>query len=456
MLALFLAVLMMFSGMAVSASAASVATPDTPAVQVPTSINAPTLTKSDADKTITVKLPVVNGFKVNILVEPSASYVDLNNGSYLYVNLTPGQTYSFKAYIVKSDNTLLYSPAATAMIKDKLAVPSAPVASKVTSTSITVTKVTGCEYRLTDEKGNVVKSYNWSDKTVVFEGLTQNTKYVLSIRKKETSTKYASDPVSVTVRTLKAGDKTAVGTPVLVDKTNTTVTVKCAAEDEGKKIEFSIDKGKTWQYSGEFKNLTPNTIYGVIARKAYDPAVQDPNPSSKILEFRTNSKARVEASLADCTVTFTGDKIYANVGNEVLVTGDGPDDLYLAEFGDSRFIPSEIYFDANGARFPITDGKAEVEPGSARANSKATMYVVFKVERYNGGGEWKADGTITMEKEIEVGSNRNFFTIIGEFFVSVFNFLFDTLPEMILGTGDLWEGGLALLFGMFDDIGLTK
>ncbi|MBR5562141.1 MAG: hypothetical protein IKW12_03230 [Clostridia bacterium] len=461
MLALLLAVLMMFSGMAVSASAATAGTPSEPTTQptapaVPTSIPAPTLTKSDADKTITVKLPVVPGYKVYIQVSPSASYVDLNNGSWLYVNLTPGQKYTFKAYIGKPDGSLLYSPEKSETIKDKHAAPNAPVASKVTSKSITVTKVTDCEYRLTDEKGNVVKTYNWSDKTVVFEGLSANTKYVLSIRRKETTTKYASDPVSITVRTLKAGDKTAVGKPVLLDKTDTTVIVKCAEADKDKKIEFSIDKGKTWQYSGEFKNLKANTIYGVIARRAYDPAVQDPNPSSAILEFRTNSKPRVEASLADCKVTFAEGKIYANAPIEVSVSGDGPDDLYLAEFGDTRFIPDYIYFDAKGEQFPIKNGKTEVIPGSAHANSKTTMYVVFKVERYNGGNNWKPAGTITLEKEVEVGPNRNVFTVIGEFFVTAFNFLFNTLPDLILSTGGLWEKGLALLFGMFDDIGLTK
>lgn len=423
---------------------------------VPTSVPKPTVTAvSDADKTVVVKLPVVAGYKVNILAEPSASYVDLNNGSYLYVNLTPGQNYSFKAYIVKPDNSLLYSPAATAMIKDKLAAPNAPVASKVTSKAITVTKVTGCEYRLTDENGKVVKTYNWSDKTVVFEGLTANTKYILSIRKKETATKYASDPVSITVKTLRAGDKTAVGQPLLVDKTNTTVSVKCAEGDENLKIEFSIDKGKTWQYSGEFKNLKANTIYGVIARKAFDPALQDPNPVSKILEFRTNSKPRVEASLVNCKFTLAEGKVYANEAIGVTVTGDGPDDLYLAEFGDTKFTPSHIVID--GTVFPLDDnGKGEIIPGSKNANKKITVSVVYKVSRYNGGGTWLPDGTIESKETIEVGPNKTIFTVIGEAFVTAFNFLFNTLPELILSTGGLWEKGLALLFGMFDDIGLTK
>ena len=504
MLALFLAMLMTLSGIAVSASAdgeptdvsttvttkkptaiitpasTTPATPDTPedpaipatpdepetklpvtvapatTAPVPTSVPKPTVTAvSDVDKTVIVKLPVVPGYDVKILVEPAASYMDLKDGTWYFVNLVPGQKYTFKAYIFVNGTALYSKEAATATIKDKLPVPNAPVASKVTSKSITVTKVTDCEYRLTDENGKVVKTYNWSDKTVVFEGLSASTKYILSIRRKETATKYASDPVSITVKTLRAGDKTAVGKPVLIDKTNTTVSVECAEGEKNLKIEFSIDKGKTWQYSGEFKNLKPNTIYGVIARKAFDPALQDPNPVSKILEFRTNSKPRVEASLANCKFTLAEGKVYANEAIGVTVTGDGPDDLYLAEFGDTKYTPSHIVID--GTVFPLdNNGKGEIIPGSSNANKKITVSVVYKVSRYNGGGTWLPDGTIESKETIEVGPNKTIFTVIGEAFVTAFNFLFNTLPGLILSTGGLWEKGLALLFGMFDDIGLTK
>ena len=447
MLAMLLAVLMMFSGMAVSASAGA-ATPSDPA-PVPTSVPAPTLTKSDADKTITVKLPEVEGYDVKILVEPSASYVDLNNGSWLYVNLTPGQKYTFKAYIIKPNNEPLYSPEKAETIKDKHTTPSAPVATKVTSTTITAAKVTDCQYKLVRVSDQKV-IYNWGD-TVVFEKLAANTAYLLSIRKKATSTKYASDPVSITVKTLKAGDAKAVGKPVLVDKTNTTIIVKCAEGDEDKNIEFSIDKGKTWQHSGEFKNLKPNTIYGVIARRTYDSALQDPNPSSAILEIRTNSKERFSASLTKCKFTLAEGRVYANEFIEVTVTGDGPADLYLAEYGDTRYIPYSVKIDDN--EFELENGKGEIVPGSNNANKEIQATVVYTVERYVGGGEWREMGTIESKQTIEVGPNKNIFTVIGEFFVSVFNVLFDTIPDLILSTGGLWEKGLALLFGMFSDLG---
>lgn len=477
MLALLLAMLLIFSGVAVTSSASDenqapeatattttttqVATETTTAVPTtaapttttvpttaaPTSVPTPVLSKSDVDRTITVKLPKVPGYNVNILVEPAASYVDLNNGSWCYVNLTPGQKYTFKAYIVIG-TTPLYSTAVTETIKDKYPTPDAPVATKVTSTSITAYKVSGCEYKLVRAADQALVK-DWSD-NVLFENLTAETIYVLSIRKKGDNNKYASDPKSITIKTLKTGDTVAVGKPVLVDKTNTTITVACAKEDKDYTIEFSIDKGKTWQYSGEFKNLTPETIYGVIARKVYDPAVQDANPVSEVLELKTNKKARFEASVSKCTFKLDEGKIYADQLIGVTVTGDAPSDLYLVEYGDTRLVPYAVY--VGGREFSIEKNRAEIMPGKENANKKAQANVVFTKERYIGGGCWEAVGKVTMKQEFEVGPEKTFLVTIGEFFVTIANFFLDTIPSYILGTGEYWEKGLAALFGMFDKI----
>ncbi len=481
MLALLLAMTLIFSGVAITSNASgeneqetvvtrnpdltnivddNISTtptvPSTIPTTVPTTVPAPTVlvptivSKSDADRTITVKLPTVNGYKVQILAEPSASYTDLNNGTWLFLNLTPGQKYTFKAYIIFNGAPVYSSGSVEATIKDKYPTPNAPVASKVTSTSITAVKVSGCEYRLTYENGNVVKTYNWSD-NVLFEKLTAETIYVLSIRKKGDANKYASDPRSITVKTLKTGKAEAVGTPVLVDKTDKTITVKCAEGDEKKNIEFSIDKGKTWQHSGEFKNLTPDTIYGIIAREVYDPAVQDPNPSSGILERRTNTKARFEASLSKCTFKLAEGKVYANELIGVTVTGDAPSDLYRVEYGDTRLVPDYVLID--GRKYYIEGTKGEILPGEDNANKKIQISVVYKKERYIGGNAWEKVGEVSSKQEIEVGPNRDIFVIIGEFFTSIANVLLNTIPELILGTGEYWEKGLALLFGMFGDLG---
>lgn len=452
MFALFLSVLMMFTGMAISANADGAATPSDPTPVVPTSINAPTLVqKSDAEETATFRLPTVEGFEVKIESTPAASYIDRNDGTWTFINLTHGQLYSFKAYITKPDGSKLYSSAVTVTLKDKFAAPDAPVATKITSTSITAATVTACEYKLVrNSDQRVIK--DWST-TVVFEGLTPSTLYTLSIRKAETSTKYASDPVSITIKTLRAGDSAAVKAPVLVDKTNTTIIVKAHPDNATSRLEFSIDRGATWQYSGEFKNLTPNTIYGIVARKAFDPAEQDPNPISTILEVRTNSKARVEASLTDCTFTVTNSKVYANELINVVVTGDGPEDNYLAEFGDTRYIPYSVLH--NGETI-LVNGKGSFDPGVENKNSTITVTVVFNVEKFNGGTDWVPAGTVQAKYDIEVGPEKTIFTVLGEFFATIITFFADTIPSLILSTGPLWEKAIALFLGMFGDLGLTK
>ena len=311
MLALLLALLMTFSCMAVSASATDDGSSTDTGTVTPAkpTVPEPVVTKDDALKTITVKPPVVAGYEVRISFEPSTAYKKLSDGSFYYEGLAAGKTYTRKAYVEHNDEQI-FSSAVTVTLKDKYPTPDAPVATKITSTSITVLKVTGCEYKLVKvDDQSIVK--DWSD-NVLFDNLTAETKYVLSIRKKGDTNKNASDPSSITVKTIKSGETKAVGKPVLVDKTDKTITVACAEGDDKLSIEFSIDKGKTWQHSGEFKNLTPNTIYGIIARKTYDPAVQDANPSSEILELRTNTKPRFEASLSKCTFKLAEGKVYAD------------------------------------------------------------------------------------------------------------------------------------------------
>lgn len=457
LLALLLAMTLIFSGVAITSNAteenqnpdSNVTSTESTTVPAPT-VPAPTLvSKSDADRTVTIKLPTVEGYKVYIQPTPSASYVELANGDWCFVNLTPGQKYIFKAYVAFNDTLVYSTDYAEATLKDKYPTPNAPVASKVTSTSITAVKVSGCEYKLVKSSNqSIVK--DWSD-TVLFENLTAETAYILSIRKKGDANKYASDPRSITVKTIKAGNAKAVGTPVLVDKTDKTIIVKCAEGDEKKNIEFSIDKGKTWQHSGEFKNLKPNTIYGIIARETYDSAVQDPNPSSKILELKTNTKARFEASLSKCTFKLAEGKVYANELIGVTVTGDAPADLYRAEYGDTKLVPYSVQI--GGREFLLENGKGEIMPGESNANKTAQASVIFEKYKYIGGGEWELAGTVTSKQEIEVGPVRDIFVIIGEFFVSVANVFLNTIPDLILGTGEYWEKGLALLFGMFGEIG---
>lgn len=420
MLAMILAVLMMFSGMAVSASAEG----ENPIPDFEAIVNDSATTTVP---TITVeKFAQIDGRDVTVEISPNKDVLESfdKDGNYLYSNLTAGTKYTFTAtYVDATGETHKKTSTKTLLLKQ--AAPAAPVPTKVTSTTITVAKVTGCEYKIGDKA--------WSDE-VVFENLTANTSYVLSIRKKATDTKYASEAVSVTVKTLKSGDAKAADVPVLVDKTNTTITVK-----EVENVQFSIDKGKTWQTSGTFTKLTPNTIYGIIARKAFDPAVQDPNPTSGILEIRTNSRVRYTASVGKCTFTVAEGTIYAEKDIQVTVTGDGPatafEDMYNAEYGDTWLIPYQVkigndYFDLTRSGANTYTGY--IVPDKAFANTDdVEVEVIYTVKKFNGERWDTEEETAASKHKIDVGAEWGILTMLGEFFTKAANLLLNTIPQFI-------------------------
>ena len=123
--------------------------------------------------------------------------------------------------------------------------PSAPVIREVTSNSVTLIAHDGYEYKCND-------GY-WS-KSNIFTGLTAGTKYTFYQRVAETNNSDVSD-VSAPVQCY-----TIPVAPVLSSKDTTYITLV-----EKEHYEYSLD-GKTWQKSGVFSNLTPETIYTFYQR----------------------------------------------------------------------------------------------------------------------------------------------------------------------------------------------
>lgn len=430
-LAVFFAVLMAFSCMAVSASAEN-----EPSITVPK----PTVRLDEEKKTISVTAPEVEGYTVGISISPSADSFSKDNSTF-YFNLKDGTTYTIKALATNDSEIVAESEPVSVTLKSKMATPEAPVPQKVTSTSITVSKVSSCEYmleRASDKK--VIKA--WSE-AVVFEKLTPNTAYVVSIRRKSSDPNkyYASDAASITVKTLKTAETVAVPKPVLVDKTHTTITVKCVDSDGNAidNVTFSIDEGKTWQYSGTFTGLAPNTIYGIIARRNFDATVQDPNPSSEILELRTNSRERYAASTGKCKFVLDEETVYANKEIKVTVTSDGPagafKDIYVAEYGDTRLIPQYVVI--GGQSFGLARSKESVYTGymippSSLANKKdVEVNVEYKVEKYNGERFVPTGEIVSSKHSVDVAASWGASTIIGEFFTKVANLFLNTIPQLI-------------------------
>lgn len=439
MLAVILAVLMMFSGMAISASAdntdpdAGATTPEAPAK--PTVVlDEKNVVLNETDKKLTVTPPAVEGYDaadVEISVTPLPSDPIKSEGSLVYINLVAGTTYTVKAYVSYNGENV-YSNAVTRTLKEKQNPPAAPVVSKVTSTTITVAQDTGCEYKLekADDKSVI---QDWTDKLVLFEGLTQDTAYILYVRKKATTTKYASEANSITVKTLFAGES-APAKPVLVDKTDKTITVATV-----KGVEFSIDKGKTWQTSGTFTGLKANTIYGVIARKTFDKALKDPSKESAVLEVKTNTRARYTAAPGKCTFTVAEGTIYAEKGIGVTVTGDGPagsfNNIRTGEYGDTKLVPVKVTIGGRDATLTRSKDNVYVgtmnPPEACAKNDKVEVTVTYEIHRHNGESFVKTGTVDTSIHYVKVGAKWGVWTMISEAFTKVANLFLNTIPQLL-------------------------
>lgn len=440
MLAVFMAMLMLLSCMAVCASAA---------VSVPV----PTYKLNEQKTAITVDPIYVEGSKAIITINPSTGIetLELADGSTRFDGISTGKTYTIIATVVTANGT--GSNTVSVSVKKSQAAPSSPVAKSITTNTITIIAMAGCEYaymRADDE--STLSAYS---ENVIFSGLDAGTKYTIFARKKETNDSYAGATSSVTVTTLEKAVGVAPDKPVLVDKTNKTITVK-----EIKDVEFSIDGGKTWQTSGEFKDLSAGKLYGIVARYVFDETVQEAGAQSDPLQVKTNSRESYKASIGSCTFKAEDGKRYSNEELEILVTGDAPADLVNPQFGDTRYTPSYYMVDTSARKLGFTSSDGKIFKGlftpdnlgdGSKANKTIFIVVTYSISRYDGA-KW-----VTLEGkeesatyEVELGPKRTFFTGIVEALEKLLNVLLNDIPGAIAGFfngeqfGEIWEGLLGL------------
>lgn len=444
LLAMLMAMLMLFSCMAVSASAA---------VSVPV----PTYKLNDSKTAITVDPIVVDGVKAVITINPSTGIetLELADGSTRFDGITTGKTYTIIATVVTASDS--GSNTATVSVKKSQAAPSSPVAKEITTNSITIVAMAGCEYAI--QKADDDTTLSAYSENVVFASLLSGTKYTIFARKKETNDSYAGATSSVTVTTLKTATGDAPEKPVLLDKTNKTITIK-----EVENVEFSIDGGKTWQTSGEFKGLSAGKLYGIVARYIFDSTVQEAGAQSDALQVKTNTRESYKASIGNCTFKAQDGKRYSNENIKITVTGDAPSSLANAQYGDTRYTPAYYVVDtATPARtFTSSDGKTFVgnfTPDSLndgnKANKKIKIVVTYTISKYDGA-KW-----VTLEGkeesatyEVQLGAKKTFFTGIAEALESFLNLILNTIPGAIADFfngqqfSDMWDGLVGLLGGL--------
>ena len=417
MLSLLMAMLMLCSGMAVAFA--------TETKQVP----APVCTYDDVNRTITVAKPAaitVDGvdYPVSISIAPTAAAPQtLEDGSLFFYGLSAGTKYTIKASVELEGYT---AGTTTHTFKTKPATPATPVATKITATSITINSVSGCEYKLATKEGAEV--FAWGSKTT-FDGLTAGTEYVVYIRVKETEKAYASDAAFIEVTTLKKDAYGKADAPVLVDKTETTITVK---EVEG--VEFLISNSSTWQTSGKFTGLNKDTAYTIIARYAFDVDEQEASPESEPLKVKTNARAGYAADIKKTTFKVDSGN-YANESLTFVVTGDVPSNIYELQYGDTKIVPVKFSVDNGATKYgpSSSDGNAykfSFVPGVENANSKMEVVVYFTEYKYDGS-KWIENKALTKVYDVEIGANNDFFNKLKEGFQSFLNLLLNTIPGYI-------------------------
>lgn len=440
MLSLLLAVLMLCSGMAISASAEEATTVEVN--QITLGADNCKFENTEISKKIVVNnaKTTVKGSDVEYDVDFTIAIKDSDTAKcekYVTADTTifqlpqdiSGVTYIISGTIKVGDKDYPATNAFEITVKKTQQAPAAPVPVKITSKSIELKSVVGCEYRIGDGE--------WQDSPKFTAKIEAETKYTVSQRYKETKDAYASSIVSVSVTTLKAADADRAPAPVLVDKTQTTITV--AVVVDGKTLsgyEFSKDGGKTWQKSGHFTGLTANTMYSFIALKSYDATAQDPNTASEAIKIVTNSKEAYNASLDKCGFKITSqphdDGIYAGDTVGFTASGDSRGNVNDLQYGDTRYVPvaykatqdkpNETPLSANGSGTITTTAKATV-----------TVTVYFEKQKFDGNTEAGSNGwtKVGVESRSFTFEVKDAYNAAKHFFQKVLNFLLDTLPGII-------------------------
>lgn len=424
----------------------------TPAIKVPGTKDICTF--NEENRTILVEkidTIVVDGkeLTVGVVIEPNASSQILGDGSTLFLNLDYATKYTVKAYVTPSaDSETYYSEDNFEVeVKGQQEAPKSPVPTAITSTSITIDASAGCEYTIDTTPAQTKKSEG--NAAVVFEDLEPETKYTIVAQKPAVEGYYASEKVTISVTT-KASGITEIPAIALEDKSNTSITVTAV---EG--AEYKLNDG-AWQNSNVFTGLKAGTQYNIYTRFKFDAAKQDPSAISDALIVKTNADVNYEAD-ADKITFSANDGAYANTEISFTVSGDGPADMNKAVYGDTRIVPvsykvvygeetlKDVTAFANASK---VSNSGSFTPAEEYAEKSVKVIVTFAVEECKGS-EWVTAGdAIEKEFTVQVGRVDGPMTKVTEFFETIANFLFNTLPAFLTQAmqSDVWDA-------LFDALG---
>ncbi len=174
----------------------------------------------------------------------------------VFTGLVPGSTHKFYHRVAETATT--YASGASYVLKVTLnkstvSTPSKPTVISRTTTTVTLNKVTGFEYRMDNGK--------WQA-SHIFEGLTPGSTHSFYRRRVETGNTYASEISPAVTATLKKNTVATPTKPSVVNKTETTVTLGKVTG-----FEYKMDDG-AWQVSNVFEGLEPGSTHKFYRRRA--------------------------------------------------------------------------------------------------------------------------------------------------------------------------------------------
>ena len=209
---------------------------------------------------------------------------------------------------------------------------------EVTGATITVTAFDNCLYSLDGEY--------WQSENI-FVGLEPVTEYIIRAYFAETDTHYASGITIITATTDKGVRNAPTG--VIYTSTHNTITITAPSG-----VEYSIDKGETWQDSSVFNGLSVLTKYTISVRYAEtdtyyaSPITEITAQTTKSPQYRTPNVVVTGVTSNSITLT-AGDNIEYSIDYKTWQDGNvfynlEPNTEYIMY---ARYKETDYYFASN-------------------------------------------------------------------------------------------------------------
>ncbi len=457
LLATVLAILMLCSGLAVSAYATETVdadlatiTVDDDALTVKVVVSKDKFDKEKNDVNLVVSKKLATTYAKDETVKVAETLFDKDGNAVITASgLKAGTEYAAKVVISAEDSTdTIVCEKLFSILKTRTAPKSVTATAGVGTLKVDTVngsaivlkdgepQVAGVnvEFKLVNKDGKAVdaagKVITDADKEWItdysFKGLTQKEKYTVNVRFAKNS-EYKASEAAFVVKTILEGNTAAPAAPVFTAVTKTSITFKEVAN-----AQYSLDNGKTWKDSPIFSGLPSGATYtACIKIKATETKAE--SPVSATVKIRTNTADVFEAQKANIKVTgiAAGDAVKS--GSTLTVSANTVKRTEgTAQWGDTQLVPVSIKIGKVTAAFDAK-GKADIQP-SPDDNGKTTEVVVtYANQKYTG--KWETTKTETVKFNVTVvtaltASLGSFISLITNTIPSIFAQIIGILSKL--------------------------